>query len=87
MSLLYRDTVEFVSVDVDKGLDRLTGEWVHADAEAPASYTILAKCKNCQHYEETGEDIGICLKSTSEPKFLAYGDMIAVTCEMHEKKS
>ncbi len=82
MQLEYRDTVEFVPVDVDKGLDRLTGELVKADAIAPKDYTRLAKCKFCANYAEADMNIGTCGASMQENKFMAYGDMTAVTCEM-----
>lgn len=83
MALAYRDTREFVPVDADKGLDRLTGKMVQADIDAPAGYTKLPKCKFCKNYGESAQNIGICGASTMDPKFMAYGDMIAVTCEMY----
>lgn len=82
MALEYRDTREFVPVDVDKGLDRLTGQMVKADATAPAGYTRVPKCKFCANYTESEAHLGVCEASTQEPKFMAYGDMAAVTCEM-----
>ncbi|WP_300155334.1 4-hydroxyphenylacetate decarboxylase small subunit [Solidesulfovibrio sp.] len=83
MTLAYRDTREFVPVDADKGLDRLTGKMVQADANAPAGYTKLPKCKFCKNYQEEATNMGVCAVSTMEPKFMAYGDMIAVTCEVY----
>ncbi len=80
MALQYRDTVEYVPVDVDKGLDRLTGEMVKADADAPEGYTRIAKCKFCKNYTETDTNIGICEASQQTPKFMAYGDMTTITC-------
>jgi hypothetical protein len=82
MKLEYRDTREFVPVDVDKGLDRLTGTMVKADAIAPEGYTRLPKCKFCSNYSETDANIGTCEASSQPSKFMAYGDMTAVTCEM-----
>ncbi|MTJ80190.1 MAG: 4-hydroxyphenylacetate decarboxylase small subunit [Telmatospirillum sp.] len=82
MNLAYRDTREFVPVDADKGLDRLTGAMVSADSLAPAGYTRLPKCKFCSKYLESETNIGTCGASAHEPKFMAYGDMTAVTCEM-----
>lgn len=86
MQNTYRDTREFVPVDVDKGIDRLTGEWVKADALAPEGYTLMPKCKFCKSYTETEPFIGQCEASMQEPKFIAYGDMNAVTCEMYNPK-
>lgn len=86
MSLEYRDTVEFVPVDVDKGLDRLTGEMVQADSAAPEGYTQVAKCKFCSNYTASDENMGICEASQQTPKFFAYGDMYSVTCESYSVK-
>ncbi len=83
MALAYRDTREFIPVDADKGLDRLTGKMVQADGDAPAGYTKLPKCKFCKNYGESAQNIGICGASAMDPKFMAYGDMTAVTCEMY----
>lgn len=80
MSLEYRDTVEFIPVDADKGIDRLTGEFVQADDVAPDGYNQLAKCKFCKNYTATEENMGVCEASKQEPKFFAYGDMTAVSC-------
>ncbi len=83
MKLSYRDTREFVPVDADKGLDRVTGAMVPADSPAPSGYTLLPKCKFCKNYTETAQNIGVCEASTQEPKFMAYGDMTAVTGGMY----
>lgn len=86
MALEYRDTREFIPVDVDKGIDRLTGELVKADAQAPESYTLMPKCKFCKNYTEEKDFIGVCEASMQLPKFMAYGDMSAATCDMFEEK-
>jgi hypothetical protein len=85
VKLEYRDTREFVPVDADKGLDRLTGEMVKADAVAPEGYTRLPKCKFCQNYKESEAHLGICEASMQEDKFIAYGDMTAVCCGMFKE--
>lgn len=84
MSMTYRETVEFVPVDADKGLDRLTGKWVFADAEAPEGYTTIARCNNCHNYTQTDEYLGVCEASQTVPKFVAYSSMCATTCEYYE---
>ena len=84
--LLYRDTRNYVPVDVTKGIDHLTGETVLADKEAPAGYEVMPKCKNCVNFKEDGEQMGICEGSMSDPKFFAYPDMVATTCEMYKAK-
>jgi hypothetical protein len=83
MAFAYRDTREFIPVDADKGMDRLTGKMVQADVDAPAGYTKLPKCKFCKNYKEEAANIGTCEASMNDPKFMAYGDMIAVTCGMY----
>ena len=60
MTFTYRDTREFIPVDADKGLDRLTGKLVQADTDAPAGYTRLPKCKFCKNYMEEAANIGVC---------------------------
>ncbi|MCW7754863.1 4-hydroxyphenylacetate decarboxylase small subunit [Desulfobotulus sp. H1] len=85
MTIPYRDTLEFIPVDVDKGIDRLTGKMVKADASAPDGYGMVAKCKFCKNYTEEKDYIGICEASEQTPKFIAYGDMLAVTCNQFQK--
>lgn len=84
--LLYRDTRNYVPIDVIKGIDLITGNKVFADDEAPEGYEAMPKCGNCSSYKADGEQMGICLSSKNEPKFFAYPDMAAVTCEMYSKK-
>lgn len=81
MSLVYRETIEYVPVDADKGLDRLTGQWVKADAAAPAGYTQLPRCAQCANYTAGENMMGTCEASKNTPKFFAYADMICTTCE------
>ena len=84
--LLYRDTRNYVPIDVIKGIDHLTGQTVLADKEAPDNYEAMPKCNNCKNFKAESEQMGICESSTSEPKFFAYPDMVAVTCEMYSNK-
>ncbi|MDY0362261.1 MAG: 4-hydroxyphenylacetate decarboxylase small subunit [Desulforegulaceae bacterium] len=86
MTLIYRDTREFIPVDVAKGIDRLTGKMVEGDALAPKGYAIMPKCKYCKNYTEEKDFIGVCEASEQSPKFMAYGDMIAVSCKKFEEK-
>lgn len=84
--VLYRDARNYVPIDVIRGIDHLTGETVLADKEAPKDYEIMPKCKYCQNFKDNSEQIGICEASMNEPKFFAYPDMVAVTCEMYANK-
>jgi 4-hydroxyphenylacetate decarboxylase small subunit len=83
--LLYKDTRNYVPIDVIKGIDHLTGLIVMADDEAPKDYEVMPKCKNCINFRTDGEQMGICECSLNEPKFFAYPDMVAVTCEMYSR--
>ena len=84
--LLFRDSRNYVPIDVTKGIDHLTGEIVLADKEAPKGYEPMPKCKNCANFKADGEQMGICGGSMSDPKFFAYPDMVALTCEMYKAK-
>jgi hypothetical protein len=84
--LAYRDTRNFAPVDVTKGVDLITKEVVAGDDPAPADYEKMPKCKFCKNYTETETNIGICEASMNDPKFMAYGDMPAITCGMYEEK-
>ena len=84
--LLYRDARNYAPVDVTKGVDLLTKEVVLGDDPAPKGYEPTPKCKLCKHYKATEELLGTCEASPHEPKFVAYGDMISVTCAGFEKK-
>jgi 4-hydroxyphenylacetate decarboxylase small subunit len=76
--LTYRDTRDYVAIDVDKGIDHRTGQLVHADAVAPEGYAVLPKCKHCKHYLQDEGAVGNCM--ADEQEFIAYGDMAAITC-------
>lgn len=82
--LTYRDARNYAPIDVTKGMDLLTKKIVLADEEAPKGYERTEKCKFCKKFKETDTFIGTCEASMSEPKFIAYPDMIATTCNMFE---
>lgn len=82
--LTYKDTRNYAPIDVTKGMDLLTKQIVMADAQAPEEYDIMPKCKFCKNFKETDSFMGTCEASMNEPRFIAYPDMVAVTCEMYE---
>ena len=84
--LIYRDTRNYVPIDVTKGMDLITKEIVMADADAPEGYEMMPKCKFCKKFVETDTFMGTCDASMAEPKFIAYPDMIACTCAMYEAR-
>lgn len=77
--LLFRDCLDYVAIDADKGINHRTGKMVHADDKAPAGYARLPKCKFCTNYQANDGFDGIC--QASPTGFMAYGDMAAVTCK------
>jgi 4-hydroxyphenylacetate decarboxylase small subunit len=84
-NLTYRDTRDYVPIDVIKGIDLRSHEVVMADDPAPAEAEAMPKCRLCKHYTP-GEDetLGTC--EGSPDRFFAYADMVAVTCAMFEEK-
>jgi hypothetical protein len=46
----------------------------------------MPKCKNCANFKADGEQMGICEASMNDPKFFAYPDLVAVTCDMYKEK-
>jgi len=82
--LIYKDTRNYAPIDVTKGMDLLTKQIVMADAQAPEGYEVMPKCKFCKNFKETDTFMGTCEASMNEPRFIAYPDMVAVTCEMYE---
>ena len=83
-NLVYRDTRNYAPIDVTKGIDLTTGETVMADAEAPKGAEAMPKCKLCKNFKSTEEYLGTCEASMNNPKFVAYPDMVAVTCGMYK---
>lgn len=84
--LAYRDTRNYAPIDVIKGIDLLTKKIVLGDTDAPQGYELMPKCKFCKNFSETEDYLGICESSMNSPKFMAYGDMNAITCGMFEVK-
>ena len=78
----YRNAHDYAPIDVRKGIDLITKKIVSADAPAPEGYKPLPKCRICKNYQPDDEFTGVCNASSHEPKFIAYADMSAVTCDM-----
>ncbi|MDD2717804.1 MAG: 4-hydroxyphenylacetate decarboxylase small subunit [Candidatus Wallbacteria bacterium] len=81
---LYRDVIDYVPVDAVKGIDVLSGEMVSSDDFAPPGYRKIPKCKFCSRFSPEGELLGFCEESKN--RFMAYPDLIAVTCESYSEK-
>ena len=80
MILRHSDCLNFCPVDVAKGVCRRTGELTIIDSNTCECYQPLPKCKFCAHYVSAEEQLGLCKAEAGHP--WAYGEMIAVTCEM-----
>ena len=79
----HRDCRNFAPVDVSKGICHRTKEMVAGDVDSCEHFDRKPKCRDCQSFkaEKDRVELGVCLASTHEPKFLAFPDMVAVTCE------
>jgi len=84
---IYRDSRNYAPIDVAKGMDLRTKKIVLADETDP-NFELLPKCKNCVNFKPDSEKIetGTCEASMNDPKFTAYPDMVAVTCDMYKEK-
>ncbi|HLO68966.1 MAG TPA: 4-hydroxyphenylacetate decarboxylase small subunit [Holophaga sp.] len=83
--LNHRDCANFAPVDVTKGICHLTKDIVLADTEQCADFARLPKCLNCKEFACTPgvSHMGQCNASAHEPKFFAYPEMAAVTCDRY----
>lgn len=75
------DCRNFCSLDVAKGICRLTQDAILIDSAVCSEYVQLPKCKFCAFFSASDQaGIGTCNAEASHP--WAYPEMIAVTCEM-----
>lgn len=79
----HRDCWNFAAIDVAKGLCHVTKQQVTADDPTCSTFNRIAKCRWCNNFKTEGDtmETGLCMASLNEPKFPAYPDMVAVTCE------
>lgn len=73
----------YLSVDVFRGICKLSKETVLPDKEATANFEKNQKCKFCANFScsENNEFLGKCMMN-----YDAYPDMTAVTCELFKWK-
>ena len=81
----YRNSLNFVPIDVAKGIDRNTGKRVNADDIDP-NYERMPKCMHCKHFTLNEEKIGLGTCNMMGKEFIAYPDMAAITCKGYEEK-
>ena len=79
--LLHRDCRHFAPVDAMKGICHRTKEMVASDDERCRNFERMPKCLCCRNYLPDGEitEIGTC--KAAKLQFMAYGDMVSITCE------
>jgi 4-hydroxyphenylacetate decarboxylase small subunit len=78
----HRACRNYAPVDVTKGLCHRTKELVQADGAACPDFQLLPRCGHCKEFVAAGSpEMGTCSASPHEPKFFAYPDMVAVTCD------
>lgn len=78
-----KDCKYYLSVDVFKGICKLSKEMVSPDKEATKNFEKAQKCKFCSNFtsSESNEFLGKCMKVAD-----AYPDMTAVTCDLFKWK-
>lgn len=81
----YRNSVNYVPIDVAKGIDRVSGAKVNADDVDPR-YERLPKCIYCGNFKLHAEKVNLGWCSADVKEWVAYPDMVAVTCEMYNAK-
>ncbi len=86
VKLNHRDCQNFAAIDVSKGICHLTKNIVLSDTEQCPDCAPLRKCSGCKQFAATKDaiEMGVCNASRNDPKFFAYPDMVATTCEMYQ---
>ena len=84
---LHKDCANYAPIDVRKGLCHLHKKEVPADGEMCPKFERMPKCRYCKNFtaDKNKIELGVCEVSMNKPKFVAYPDMVAVTCKMYEE--
>jgi len=69
------DCKYFLMTDVFKGICKRDKTTIFADDAACENFEKARKCKNCNNFTTTDDDLGLCMN-----KFMAYPEMNAITC-------
>ena len=75
------DCIEYLPIDVFKGFCTKKKNKIMADDAACEDFKPTRKCKLCENYNPTEENLGLCMSNT-----IAYPEMIAKTCEWFRGK-
>ena len=81
---IYKNSLNYIPIDVAKGIDRRTGKRVNADDVDP-NYERLPKCMHCVNFTLNQEKIGLGICRMGK-EFIAYPDMAAVTCTGYKER-
>lgn len=83
----HRDCRQFAPVDVAQGICHVYKSIVPADSEGCPKFVRMPKCKHCRNFETNAAraELGNCAASPHQPKFVAYPDMVAITCGNYEE--
>ncbi|SFC91905.1 4-hydroxyphenylacetate decarboxylase small subunit [Clostridium uliginosum] len=79
-SIKHNDCVNFSSIDVAKGICRISNEMVFIDTSTCGNFKEVHKCKNCSNFKNLNKDnTGLCTGLKKEA--WTFGELSAVTCE------
>ena len=81
----YRNSINYIPIDVAKGIDRISNKRVNADDIDP-NYERMPKCRYCKNFTLNTEKIELGSCNINGKEFLAYPDMSAVCCENYQEK-
>lgn len=78
-SITHADCDNFVSLDVAKGICRLSDQIILIDSEVCSNFDQIPKCRNCKFFSnDDTEELGIC--SGREKQYWVDGNYRAQLC-------
>lgn len=86
LKFTHRDCRNFAPIDVAKGICHGSKATIPADGDSCPKFDRTPKCRYCTNYtpDPVKVELGTCEASKNVPKFIAYPDMVAVTCEWYK---
>jgi 4-hydroxyphenylacetate decarboxylase small subunit len=77
--ITHADCDNFVSLDVAKGICRLTDEVVLIDSKVCSKLDQISKCRDCQLYSDDDGELGVC--TGREKQYWVDGNYRAGLCK------
>ncbi|MBE6015317.1 MAG: 4-hydroxyphenylacetate decarboxylase small subunit [Lachnospiraceae bacterium] len=78
----HSDCENFVALDVDKGLCRLSGQLIKADGNVCENFEQIPKCRSCKFFKDCNEEgLGVCVGLNKE--YWTHGNYRAGQCEAY----